>query len=85
MIHLAILYVCQGLAYQLVDGLLLLHGGYVQILAHVVDPIDGTDDAGGAGAEKFQQLNGAKSNQIESNQHRCKLESQYVIYLRVPG
>lgn len=80
MIHLAILYVCQGLAYQLMDGLLLLHGGYVQILAHIVNPIDGTDNAGGAGAKQFQQLKKAKSNQ-----NLCTPDSQYVINLRVPG
>lgn len=71
MIHLAVLYVRQGLAYQLMDGLLLLHGGYIQIRAHVVDPIDGADDAGGASAEQFQQLNGIKANRIESNRVEC--------------
>lgn len=56
MIHLAVLYIGECLADELMHGLLLLHGGYVQILAHIVDAVYGTDHAGGARAEQFQQL-----------------------------
>lgn len=37
-------------------GLLLLHGGYIKILAQIIDAIDGANNAGGAGAEEFKQL-----------------------------
>lgn len=56
MINFAVLNVRQRFAYQLMHGLLLLHGGYIQILAQVVDAIDGANNAGGASAEEFEQL-----------------------------
>jgi len=56
MIHLAILNIGQSFAYEFMYGLLLLHGGYIQILTHIVDAINGTNYTGGASAEKFQQL-----------------------------
>lgn len=56
MIDLAVLNIRKRFAYQLMHGLLLLHGGYEQILAQIVNAIDGANNAGGASAEELEQL-----------------------------
>lgn len=43
-------------------GLLLLHGGYVQVLAEVVDAVHRTNHARRARSEQLQQLAKENSN-----------------------
>lgn len=56
MINLAVLNVRKRFAYQLMHGLLLFHGGNKQILAQIVNTIDGANNAGSASAEELEQL-----------------------------
>lgn len=56
MIDLAVLNIRKRFAYQLMHGLLLLHGRYEQILAQIVNAIDGANNAGSAGAEELEEL-----------------------------
>jgi len=53
-VHPTVLDVGERLADQLVNGLLLLHGGYVQILAEVVDPVHRTDHTRRSRTEELQ-------------------------------
>lgn len=67
MINLAVLNIRKRFAYQLMHGLLLLHGGYEQILAQIVNAIDGANNAGGASAEELEQLYNKKKEQKNCN------------------
>lgn len=73
MIHLAVLDVGERFADELVDRLLLLHGGYVEVLAEVVDPVDRTNHTGSAGAKQFQQLKDNKNIHFFSRRKRSSL------------
>lgn len=65
MIDLAVLNIRKRFAYQLMHGLLLLHGGYEQILAQIVNAIDGANNAGSAGAEELEQLSEESAEELQ--------------------
>lgn len=55
----------------------LFHGGYQQIVAHVIDSFDGADNARSSGAEHLQHLH--KTQKTEANQ--LKFNSNVEIWL----